>query len=337
MMFRAALAPVLAALTVSSLACEATNLAYGDVNSIIVGADTELWSQVGDTLTAALQPTITTTVAEEEVFQVTHQDPADSLWSDFRLFRQLLLLGQREDPWIADALDRMGDIGAPPAVARADDLWARGQTVTVVLLPEEGPSQAVMNLLPDLREGFLTWYRNWTHDQMFVTGENTELSDTLRAIAGFELTVPRVYTWERRDSAFIFRNDNPDPSELIRQFTVTWMSPPPDTLTIPDLVAWRNELSASYYDPAQLADTALMSQTVLTVGGRDAYRLQAVWQNPPEAEWPAAGSFIIQTVPCPEQDRLYLTDAWLYAPGRDKFEYLYQLETILGSFRCGDA
>lgn len=335
-MLRSALAPVLAAATVATLACDTTDLSYGDVNSIIVGADSALWSQVGDTLRAALQPTITTTVETEEVFQVTHHNPADSLWGDFRRFRQLLLLGRAADPWIASALHELGDIGPAPAVARAEDVWARGQTVTVVLLPDEGAGPAVVSLLPDLRESFLAWYREWAHAQMFVTGADTALANTLRAEAGFELTVPRVYSWERQDSVFVFRNDNPDPSELIRQFTVTWMSPAPDTLTVADLAEWRTELARAYYDPAQLTDTSLMSQASLTVDGRETYRLQAIWKNPPEADWPAAGSFIIQTVRCPEQDRLYLTDAWLYAPGRDKFEYLYQLETILGSFRCGD-
>ena len=33
---------------------------------------------------------------------------------------------------------------------------------------------------------------------------------------------------------------------------------------------------------------------------------------------------------------MYLIDAWLYAPGRDKYEYMIQLEEILGSFRCLD-
>jgi hypothetical protein len=65
-----------------------------------------------------------------------------------------------------------------------------------------------------------------------------------------------------------------------------------------------------------------------------AYELQAVWQNPPSADWPAAGPFIARVVACEEQDRLYLLDAWLYAPGRDKYEYMIQLNTVLDSFRC---
>jgi hypothetical protein len=32
---------------------------------------------------------------------------------------------------------------------------------------------------------------------------------------------------------------------------------------------------------------------------------------------------------------MYLLDAWLYAPGKQKYEYMIQLQTILDTFRCG--
>jgi hypothetical protein len=32
---------------------------------------------------------------------------------------------------------------------------------------------------------------------------------------------------------------------------------------------------------------------------------------------------------------VYLLDAWLYAPGRPKHEFMIQLSTILDTFRCG--
>jgi len=31
---------------------------------------------------------------------------------------------------------------------------------------------------------------------------------------------------------------------------------------------------------------------------------------------------------------MYLIDAWLYAPGKEKYEYMIQLQTILNTFRC---
>lgn len=335
-MRRAILAAASASVALFSTACSGTELALGDVNSIIVGASPEFWAEVGDTVTSALQPTITTTVEREEVFQVTQEHPADSTWRRFRRFRQLLLVGTADDPWMEVALGKARTDVEAPGWTRVADVWARGQVATVVLLPENGTAEALVELLPELREDYLDRYRRWALNRMFLTGPDSALADTLRQTAGFSLIVPNVYRWRQRDSVFLFRNDNPDPSELIRQFAVTWMSPPPDSLTTPELLAWRDTLSGTHYQYRHVNDSTLMSTASVTVGGWEAERLQAVWKNPPEADWPAAGNFIVQTVRCPQQDRLYLVDAWLYAPGRDKFEYMYQLQTILDSFRCGE-
>ncbi len=73
----------------------------------------------------------------------------------------------------------------------------------------------------------------------------------------------------------------------------------------------------------------------LKMGEMDISEVRGAWSNPPGSMWPAAGPFIFWSVACPEQDRLYYLDAWLYAPGKDKWEYILQLETIMGGFRCG--
>jgi len=73
----------------------------------------------------------------------------------------------------------------------------------------------------------------------------------------------------------------------------------------------------------------------LAMGDMRIAEIRGAWSNPPEAAWPAAGPFILWGVTCPDQDRLYLIDAWVYAPGKDKWEYVIQMETILESFRCG--
>ncbi|MDX1576985.1 MAG: DUF4837 family protein, partial [Gemmatimonadota bacterium] len=57
-----------------------------------------------------------------------------------------------------------------------------------------------------------------------------------------------------------------------------------------------------------------------------------VWQDE-KGDFPAAGPFITWLVQCP--DDTYVIDAWLYAPNEPKYEYMLQLQEILGSFRCG--
>ncbi|HSG46634.1 MAG TPA: DUF4837 family protein, partial [Longimicrobiales bacterium] len=161
------------------------------------------------------------------------------------------------------------------------------------------------------------------------------LADTLSRTAGFSVVVPEVYYWDQRDSVFVFRNDNPDPSELIRQVAVTWRTPIPGELDGEELLAWRAELAAAHYSYPQTVDLSNAQAGPFMHERLSAYQVQAVWQNPPDANWPAAGPFILWAVACPSQDRLYLLDAWLYAPGREKYEYMIQLQTILESFRCG--
>ena len=331
---RKRLTVVLLASALPLASCGLHGPAFGDANSIIVGALTSVWNEIEDSLFLSLEPSITTTVASEEIFQITHHDPTDSMWVNLRRFRQLLIVGKATDSWIRTALDAAESEPSPGEIVRVADVWARGQMVTVVVLPESGDTDVLLALLPELRDSYLESYRAWALRRMFASGLDTALVDTLFRTAGFSLRLPNVYRWNREGSAFIFRNDNPDPSQLIRQFTVTWTDEPTADLTSAEMVSWRDELAESLYDPGQISNTELLSTRRLLIASRESRRVQAVWTNAPEADWPAAGNFIVQSVRCPEQDRLYLIDAWLYAPGRDKYEYLLQLETVLDSFRC---
>ena len=83
--------------------CDKTG-AYGEANSIIVAAPTELWEAVGDGLIEGLEPTIFT-VRDERTFKITHQDPLGPEWDLLREFKQVLLIGSVDDPWIAEALE----------------------------------------------------------------------------------------------------------------------------------------------------------------------------------------------------------------------------------------
>ena len=310
--------------------CDRT-VAWGEVNSIIVGASAELWEASGDAIAEGLQPTIFT-VRDERTFRITHQDPLASDWGLLREFRQVLLIGSAEDPWIAEALEArpQPEPPDPPEIFQLYDVWALGQLVTVLLLsPGSAPDEAEAHV-DDLFALFDGQYRDYVHARMFVSGLDSLLADTLRATGGFALELPVIYRWNREDSVFIFRNDNPDPSELIREVAVTWRSPIPETPTDDDMLDWRLSLSREHY-----ADEQLVTEDVEPGRSVDdaAYEIHGIWESAPGA-WPAAGPFLTRWKTCPAQDRLYLIDSWLYAPGRDKYEYMLQLRYILDSFEC---
>lgn len=328
-------AAALAAVLLPLAACDERR-AFGDADSIIVGARAEVWEEIRDTVVAVLEPRITT-VRRERTFTLTHQDPTGEPWGRLRLFRQELIVGSEEDPWVAEALaEREGSEPlSPPQILQVHDVWARQQLVTILLLTPGGGADEVISLLEPLHELMDRQYREYAVNRMFVSGRNSALADSLDRALSFSLVLPEVYRTASRDSVHIFRNDNPDPSELIRQVTVTWRSPIPGEIPRTDsLLAWRRRVSETYYSYPQVNDTSILHVRDTTFRGRPGREIQAVWSNPPEDDFPAGGPFILRAILCQPDDRLYLVDAWLYAPNREKYQYMIQLETILDSFRC---
>ena len=319
------------------LACDefSMGVAYGDYNGIVAVMDPALWEEVGDDVYAALEPTMVT-VRDEKTFEVTYQDPARPEWRNLRRFRQMLLVGTGDEEWMQDPVARGEGTIAGPGLYRAYDVWSRGQQVTIVIVRPGTGADELRSHLREIQETLDTQYRAWVTDRMFMTGVDSALADTLMAVGRFQIFVPDVYRWSHEDSLFQFRNDNPDPSELIRNIAVTWTSPIPPDMQPEGILAWRSEISAHYSEP-QDVDLSAVDAGPFEFRGRPAYQIRAIWTNPPDLNWPAAGPFVTRAVICPEQRRMYLVDAWLYAPGKDKYEYMIQLETILDSFRCGSA
>ncbi len=323
-------AAVTAGATVLAAAgCDAPPLAMGDANSIVVTADGDFWRRVEADVVPALERTVFT-VRDERTFKITHHPPYEDAWHRLKLLRQQLVVGRPSDPWIAEVLERVDEPVRPPEIVQTEDVWARNQLATAAVLGDRGDAaEQLRELLPALAELFDEQYRRWVVARMSVTGLDTALARSLREEAGFSLLVPNVYDYRRIDSVHIFRNDNPDPSELIRQFAVTWRDLSEGTFGADDLMAWRARLVETRYDYPQAIDRA--REIVRPLGS--GLSVQAVWENPPDG-FPAAGPLIARTIPCPEQGRRYLIDAWLYAPGREKYEYMIQLEEILSSFEC---
>jgi len=331
------LRPTLLALLVAVSACGDQVGAWGDTNSIVAAVDPTVWESIQDPVYEALEPTVFT-VTDEKAFTVTHAVPGDDIWNNTKKFRQMLLVGTESDFWVAQALEKVDDPGeiVPPMVLQVEDVWARNQLVTILVIGEDAQAD-VEARLPQLAALYDDQYRTWARQKMYVSGQDTALADTLMTQYGFSLLLPEVYYWDARDSVFVFRNDNPDPAELIRQIAVTWRTPIPaaEEFQGEAILEWRAEVAAEHYSEPQVVDLTRRQAGPARLGNLQVYEIQAAWGNAPGSGWPAGGPFITRAIVCPEQDRMYLVDSWLYAPGKEKYEYMIQLQTILNTFRCG--
>jgi hypothetical protein len=310
-------------------------MAWGDPQAVIVVAPQDWWPTMQDTVFSALSPPVWT-VREDYTFRVAFRAPEDT--NSWWRFKELVLIGSTDDGWLAEALATLPDTVqvTAPGLFQTKDVWARGQDVTIILVdPNQPVDPQVFARIRDAHAILLQRFLAGAENRMFLSGRDSALLDTLRYTAGFSLLLPNVYEWGVQDSVYVFRNDNPDPSELIRSFTVAWRSPAPEDLPVDSLLDWRESISKTHWPYPQVVDRDQLRVAPLPSQTLTGTEIRGVWRNPPESSWPAAGAFVLRSVSCPHQDRLYLVDAWLYAPGKDKWEYMLQLDTILNSFMCG--
>jgi len=317
-----------------AIGCDTRGLSYGDPNSIIAVMSPEFWEEASELVYSELEQT-TVTVRDEKEFTVTYQEPYGQNWSDLRRFRQMLLVGTLSDAWVNEVVEAAREPITGPGLHQVSDVWSLGQTVTLVVLPDGGGTEALRPHLPNIYAMLDEQYRVYVVERMFLSGIDSALADTLATEKGFSLLLPRVYRRLERDSTFVFRNDNPDPSELIRQVGITWRSPAPAELGVDQLLEWRTALARDHYSEPQDLVVEGMAVDTSAFQGHPTLEVKAQWRNPPDRGWPAGGPLITRAVTCEAQDRTYLIDAWLYAPGAEKYEYMIQLETILGTFQCG--
>jgi hypothetical protein len=323
---------VLAAL---ATACDKPQ-SVGDANAIIAVMPDEAWSQLQPTTEDALEERAFS-VRDERIFRVTQVDPASNDFHTLRQFRQLLVVGRVDDPWMEPTLNRLRQpIASLPAVVDARDVYAQHQIVTAIVLPEGADFAMAEPLMPGVGERLLNRFHIYAVQRMFASGADSVLADSLMRAHGFSVLLPQVYFGRQLEPrVFLFRNDHPDPSQLIRSILVTWRDAGEVDADGGTARAWREQAAQRFYDPAQVTSDELIVQPI-TQPGHSGVQIQGVWSNPP-GEWPAAGPFITRVVECPAQNRTYLVDTWLYAPGRSKYEYMLQLMTLLNSFTCGTA
>lgn len=307
--------------------------AWGEANSLILAAPEELWTQVEDSTYAVLEPTFFTT-REEKRFVVTHVDPATEEWVELRRFRNVLVVGPPSDELVqevADEADR--EVPSPPAVFQANDVFARGQMVTATVVDPERPAESWLSQLPAVLAAVDSAFREYARARMFTTPPDTALARTLRERAGFAVRVPEVYRRQTpNDTTHIFRNDNPDPGRLIRSVLVSWRTEPLDSLTADLAYEWRRDVGQQHYVVPQRIDTTRGRVERFELDGRPALEATGIWEDEESGAVPAAGPFVAWLVQC--GDRTYFLDAWLYAPGQPKYEYMLQLREILNSFDC---
>jgi hypothetical protein len=306
--------------------------ATGEANSIVFASRPEIWTAVERPLASALAPRFAT-LRGEAGFGVTHQDPAGETWQEARVAKEIVLVGAPSDPWMEPVLADQDSVPEAPSLLQVDDVWAKGQRVTLLVLPDSANTKAARDAVKELSDLIDRQFREGAIERLYVSGVNAELGRTMRSQVGFSMQVPVDFETSNEDSVYVFRSGN-DSSEVVREVVVTWKSPTPPDLYAEDMLQWRSEVGRSLHGYSQSVNATNIEMTPVRLATGSGYEVQGTGRNPTSAPKQGSGPFITRAIHCPEQDRLYLLDAWVHAPQGKRYDYLIQLEIMLGTFGC---
>jgi hypothetical protein len=317
---------------VAALLCGCTKpTATGSFREVRLLCDDREWERVGGALRAAVETPIQS-VEPETVFALVRVGAGE--FQTERFSANLLLVAALDSPdSVGQLLRKLLPEDSQAGVRHGEsflfaesDLWAADQRVTILT----GPDLETLEAFFDRAGAFVfsTLYAPLAEravDRAYYRGGNEALEQELMDTYGWSLLLPNPWhkvVVEGERLVYFYKND-PD-----RHMMVYWASAEEVSLLPDSCLALRERLVWRHYDEDQVDRTRTQVEET-TFLGRPALKIVGVWQNEKHI---IGGPFRTYCFVCTEQNRLYLLDLNVFAPGREKFPYLAQLEGIAATF-----
>ena len=323
--------------------------AFGDVNRVnVIADDVILDSHVGDSVRYYYEQAYPLMPQPEPLYDLNHLtvEELDKLATRRELTNYLILadLTDAESPATKLVARELGE--EKLYAAREDyrrgtsivtDRWATGQTL--IFLIAEGPDELaklVAQSFPAAAKRIRAADRSKLEANTYQSGRATVLPDSIAKLVGLSLEVPNDYrvalaeedlVWLRRDLGQVTQN--------LVVSSVPYVGE--EQLSRDSVVAYRNAIGKQVvrsstpgsYMTSNDRDLPVVT-SVTEINGQYAYEARGVWEMTNDF---MGGPYFTYLIPDAATGRLYILDAFAYAPSKRKRNYMQQLELIAKSAR----
>ncbi len=263
-------------------------------------------------------------------------------YNDYRKrLNLLILIDKSKDTEILSLLSQVvkGDLGTGMKVI--DNLWARNQRV--VLLMGKDNDDLLNNYrkyIKDVRELFeinvYSFFKSLIYTNVIYS--KTYQQDMERKLLkkyGWSILLPNAYILlKEREAPFsrtYVRKKEGGESSFSRIITI-YKEARDSLWTKEEAIKARDSLGECLYMGDKVIESSVITEKTLFKGG-EALRLSGLWVN---VGMTMGGAFRTIAVYYPNKKTGFLIDYYVYAPGRDKTEFLIELETIIRTFKFED-
>lgn len=321
--------------------------AIGDINRVnIVADDVIMEGPVGDSIRYYYEQAYPLMPQPEPIYDLQHLtvNDLDALEARRELRTYVILADINDESSPATKLV-LSHLGEEKAFATREDYkkgtsivtnrWANDQLIIYLLA--QGPDklgQLVAQSFPAASKRIAEADRYKLEANIYQSGKATMLPDSVRKFTGLQLEIPsdysmavgdQDYVWLRRDLGMVIQN------------LIISSVPYKDQaqLSKDSLVAYRNEMgrkavrssTPGSYMTSNDRDLPVLVN-VTDINGAYAVEARGVWEMTDDF---MGGPYFTYAIPDQASGRLYIIDAFVYAPSKGKRNYMQQLEVIARS------
>ena len=321
--------------------------AIGDVNRVVIVADRELLqTPVGDSIAYHYEQPYPLMPQPEPLYDLRYMTAEEITQNGPRReLRSYVVIADLRDEQSSTTRFVTQMLGEEKILAAKEDYrkgttvvtdqWANGQII--VYLYAEGPDQ-----LADLvaKSFNAAQKRIDASDEevlmanIYQSGRNKAVRDTVQQLVGLTFDVPQDYLVAKAEPGFVWlRRDLNDVVQNLLISEVPYEGG--RQISIDSAVAYRNRISRDAVRTNTKGsvmstndrDLPIVRETI-TVDGVEALAAKGVWEMSDDY---MGGPFFTYLIPDESKDKLYVVDAFVYAPGskKGKRNYMQQLETIV--------
>jgi hypothetical protein len=327
---------------------KAVPTAYGVVNQLIVVMDDQMWEgPVGDTLRYYYSSAYPILPQPESIFDLKHYSTVDlqkeRLRKELRNYLFIANLNDQDSPTTKMIVSDIGQENVRKAketpseynTSVGRDKWAKGQ----LLIYQFGNSEDELmdNLkrnFPAIKKRLNKADKDKIDASVYLDGVNKALMREIKGKFDFELKIPSDYIGALSEDNFMWmRKEIPEISMNIMIAKLPYTKK--EQLTYDGLKQLRDSIGRKFI-ASELPNTyvrindqdlpLLISQT--EVNGQFALEGRGIWEVVNDF---MGGPFVTYLILDPKSNQLIFIDGFVYAPGKDKRNYMQYIEHVITS------
>jgi len=307
--------------------------AGGQRDTIVVLSENNNWLKTKDALTDALGRDVFTP-NRETVYELVHGLPENL--SSYIYGKNILIIGYLDTS--SEASNLISTLLTADAqqlvregknfIFEKENPWAFGQYLLIISSPGKPELNTIIeqskNTIFDNFEKASYERAKWL---IYSAGRDEKKEKKISKLFNFSLELPVGFLWIGEDSIKTF-------VKLVRKYpfrliSFGWKEKMIDSISYDKACRMRDSIGLLYLDNDKIERTMTKGKMVDFLG-RNVYKLDGIWENDENVMGgPFRTYFFNDTL----QNRSYIIDIHIFAPGKKKWFYLKELEGVVSTFK----